>query len=129
MKEANTSYSYCAAILFAITIVSLLHSLTFFHTVKFFPGGATSAGVMKALQAVLVFIATSITFCGRLGGKEMCFTLSKFVSLIVVVIGLLIYGKSTEIATKREGYSHVESETDLAEYEGPSLQVECQTIE
>lgn len=97
MREAHTSYGYAALILLAISFMSLVHSTTFFHTVKYFPGGATSAGVMKALQAVLVFVATSLAFCGRLGGEEMCFTISKFISLNVVVVGVLVFGKATDV--------------------------------
>ena len=63
---------------------------------KNFPGGATSAGVMKGLQAVLVFVVTSLVFCGRTGGDEMCFTVLKLVSLVAVVLGVGMYGTSTE---------------------------------
>ena len=72
-----------------------MHSVTFFSTLKNFPGGATSAGVLKGLQAVLVFAASSIILCGRWGGLEMCWSGSKFVSLVVVVCGILLYGAFT----------------------------------
>mmetsp|Transcript_22347 Transcript_22347/g.32478 ORF Transcript_22347/g.32478 Transcript_22347/m.32478 type:complete len:384 (+) Transcript_22347:99-1250(+) len=117
MAEADTSYGYAVGILVSIAIMSLVHSLTFFFTVKHFPGGATSAGVMKALQAVLVFVATSIVFCGRLGGAEMCFTIAKCISLVVVVVGVLVFGKATDVINKGEvavlqggnGYKRVDS--------------------
>lgn len=124
MKVADTSVIYAAMIFSAIALVSLLHSVTFFHTVKFFPGGATSAGVMKALQAVLVFITTAVVFCGYLGGEEMCFTQSKFISLIVVIVGLLVYANATEAIRRQEGYRRVESESNIARCQDPATQKE-----
>ena len=51
---------------------------------------------MKGLQAVLVFVFTSIIFCGHTtGGSEMCFTLLKFYSLVIVVFGIILYGYGT----------------------------------
>mmetsp|Transcript_12158 Transcript_12158/g.16011 ORF Transcript_12158/g.16011 Transcript_12158/m.16011 type:complete len:173 (-) Transcript_12158:53-571(-) len=102
MQEANTSVGKAFTILCTITVTSFIHSVTFFHTVKHFPGGATSAGVMKALQAVLVFVATSWVFCGKIGGSEMCFTMDKLLSLIIVVIGVLIFGKATEMLKRSQ---------------------------
>lgn len=121
MKVANTTIASAAAIFSAIGIVSLVHSVTFFHTVKFFPGGATSAGIMKALQAVLVFVATAVVFCGYLGGKEMCFSVGKFISLVVVVGGLLLYGNATEKKRRQVGYMRVDSLPSIAEQRATDL--------
>jgi len=112
MQEANTSWGKAFTILCTITVTSFIHSVTFFHTVKYFPGGATSAGVMKALQAVLVFVATSWVFCGKIGGSEMCFTMDKLLSLIIVVIGVLIFGKATEMLKKGQTDKHTYCEGD-----------------
>jgi hypothetical protein len=76
--------------------------VTFFQTLKDFPGGATSAGVLKGLQAVLVFLISSVVLCGRIGGSEMCWSQTKLLSLIVVVIGILWYGKSTTSKAEKE---------------------------
>mmetsp|Transcript_10460 Transcript_10460/g.16919 ORF Transcript_10460/g.16919 Transcript_10460/m.16919 type:complete len:383 (+) Transcript_10460:259-1407(+) len=84
-------------VLGSISLANLVHSLSFFHTLKNFPGGSVSAGVMKGLQAVLVFLLTSIFFCGSTGtGAEMCFDSWKFVSLFVVVGGVVLYGWATD---------------------------------
>ena len=54
------------------------------------------AGVMKGLQAALVFGATHVLFCGKSGtGSEMCFSQDKFVSLVVVVGGVCLFAAST----------------------------------
>jgi drug/metabolite transporter (DMT)-like permease len=98
MAEAGTSARQAILLLSLFSLSNLVHSMTFFHTLKCFPGGATSAGVMKGLQAVLVFATTSIVFCSRIGGQEMCFTSDKFISLLVVVSGVLLFAKATEIA-------------------------------
>jgi len=102
MYDSGTSLSQAALLLSLFAISNLVHALTFFHTLKHFPGGATSAGVMKGLQAVLVFVTTSITFCSRLGGSEMCFTTDKFLSLVVVVAGVILFAKATEHSHKKD---------------------------
>ncbi len=63
MREADTTAGHAAVLLTAIFLANLLHAVTFQVTLKHFTGGATSAGVMKGLQAVLVFAATSISQC------------------------------------------------------------------
>ena len=92
MADAGTTPLEALTILGMIALANLLHSVTFFSTLKNFPGGATSAGVLKGLQAVLVFAASSIVLCGRWGGLEMCWSRSKFMSLVVVVSGIGLYG-------------------------------------
>ena len=96
MNEAGTSYIQAIVILTMIALANTLHSVTFYTTLKHCPGGSTSAGVLKGLQAVLVFLASSIILCGRMGGIEMCWNLEKFISLVVVVGGILVYGTFTE---------------------------------
>ena len=80
-------------------MANLVHSITFYHTLAYYPGGATSAGVMKGLQAVLVFVAAHLLYCGRIGGEEMCFTISKLLSLCTVVGGVTLFGVATETAS------------------------------
>jgi len=99
MREAETTYMHAFKILVSLSLSNVIHAYTFFHTLKHFPGGATSAGVMKGLQAVLVFVFTSLVFCGKTGGLEMCFTPLKFVSLVVVVSGVGIFGKASDWAS------------------------------
>jgi len=105
MREAGTTYIQAAKILLSLSLSDLVHAYTFFHTLRHFPGGATSAGIMKGLQAVLVFIFTSWIFCGRTGGVEMCFTSMKFVSLVVVVSGVVTFGKASDWASSTSSTS------------------------
>lgn len=109
MTKSGTSYREAIFILLAIAIMNLVHGLTFFHTVKHFPGGATSAGIMKGLQAVLIFVVTGLIFCHHVGGQEMCYTTAKFVSLIIVVGGVFYFGKATEVLTYGDRGEHYES--------------------
>lgn len=95
MIEAQTTNVGAILILFSIAVANLVHSLTFFHTLRHFRGGATSAGLMKGLQAVLIFATTAIIFCGRKGGQEMCFSSNKLASLLIVVLGVSLYGLAT----------------------------------
>ena len=96
MNEAGTSYIQAMVILTMIALANTLHSVTFYTTLKHCPGGSTSAGVLKGLQAVLVFLVSSLILCGHMGGIEMCWSLEKFISLVVVVSGILVYGAFTE---------------------------------
>ena len=96
MRETGTTALQALFILGTITVSNFVHSLTFFVTLKYFPGGATSAGVLKGLQAVLVFAAGAYFLCERWGGREMCWSNSKFASLVIVVSGIMMYGAFTE---------------------------------
>lgn len=102
MADAGTTPLHALTILGTISLANLLHSATFFTTLKHYPGGATSAGVMKGLQAVLVFAASAMILCGRWGGMEMCWSSSKGVSLVVVVCGIMLYAMFTEKGGRKE---------------------------
>lgn len=95
-QQAGTTLWIAGIILGLFALANLIHALSYFFTLRHFPGGATSAGVMKGLQAVLVFVVTHIFFCGKTGGTEMCFTPTKFMSLVTVVGGVLLFGFFTE---------------------------------
>lgn len=116
MEQANTTFVKAASILLAFAVANLIHYVAFFYTLKHFWGGATSAGVMKALQAVLVFAFTSRAYCGRVGGNEMCFSLNKLASLMIVVGGVLLFGIATSnVASGKSatrGYTKKESNVD-----------------
>jgi drug/metabolite transporter (DMT)-like permease len=96
LRVAETSVVAALAILFSFSLANLVHAITFFHTLRHYPGGATSAGVMKGLQAVLVFVFTHFIYCGRMGGEEMCFTQGKLLALGTVTGGVLGYGIATQ---------------------------------
>jgi drug/metabolite transporter (DMT)-like permease len=95
MEAAGTSYTQALGIMLLFAFSNLVHSSTFFYTLRHFPGGSTSAGVMKGLQAVLVSVVTHLAYCGRTGGSEMCFTRQKFLSLVTVSGGVIAYGFAT----------------------------------
>ena len=100
----------CLLMLFAM--VNLLHSVSFYHVLKHFPGGATSAGVLKGLQAVLVFVAAHVCYCGRTyyGGSELCFSFSKLCSLLTVVGGVTWFGIASD--ARRKQYRSIDSSSD-----------------
>jgi hypothetical protein len=115
MQEAGTTTLYALGIMMAFALANFLHSISFFHTLRHFAGGATSAGVMKSLQAVLVFVFTSWAYCGRLGGKEMCFTHAKLLSLLIVVGGVIVFGSATEQARKKASYERIQNVNTIIE--------------
>jgi drug/metabolite transporter (DMT)-like permease len=113
-RDAGTSWWQALLVLLAFAGANTVHSVSFSHTLKHYPGGATSAGVMKGLQAVLVFGVAHVVYCGKVGGPEMCFTLTKLVSLVSVSGGVAWFGTVTESEDggarhMKEGYTPVES--------------------
>lgn len=94
--EAETTAWQILFILGGFGMANLVHSLSFFFTLAHLPGGAASAGVLKALQAVLVFVATSLVYCGRLGGPELCVSKLQLLSLVLVVGGVVLFGHATK---------------------------------
>lgn len=110
MKQAETTWLSAASIMFAFATANLVHSYCFYHTIRFFKGGSVSAGIMKGLQAVLVFVASHWLYCGRTGGSEMCFTTGKFLSLVTVAGGVVYFSWVTEKDdTPRKGYTRLEA--------------------
>ncbi|CAJ1959709.1 unnamed protein product [Cylindrotheca closterium] len=114
MEATGTTLPIGISFLILFGAANLIHAISFYHTLKYFPGGATSAGVMKGLQAVLVFVFTHLAFCGRRGGPEMCFTKTKFLSLVTVVSGVIGYGLATN-DEKHHGYERIGSVNELSE--------------
>ena len=113
-------------ILLGFAAANLVHAVTFFHTLRYYPGGATSAGVMKGLQAVLVFVFTHVVYCGRMGGEEMCFTKGKFLSLVTVTGGVLGYGVATQERGRSGRTADYEQITDVPPEEGADKNIEIE---
>ena len=111
MQEASTTWLVAGSIMFSFALANLVHSFAFYHTIRYYKGGSVSAGVMKGLQAVLVFVASHFIYCGRTGGPEMCFTMGKFLSLITVTGGVVFFSWATaqDSAPRKDGYSNVEN--------------------
>lgn len=123
MNQAGTSWQQALCVFFAIGLANFVHALSFMYTLRHFPGGAVSAGILKGLQAVIVFLATSAVFCGTAaGGEEMCINIAKLLSLVVVVGGSLIYGKATEIQSKQQNQASYESVPDVEIHSIPFTQ-------
>jgi drug/metabolite transporter (DMT)-like permease len=122
VQDAGTTVVSALFLLVLFAFCNWVHSITFYQTLIYFPGGATSAGVMKGLQAALVFMLTDWVFCGRTGGDEMCFSTSKMISLFAVSGGVVGYGFFTQQnhkndrlsthASTRGGYESVDGTQD-----------------
>lgn len=112
MQDAGASVWYGLLLLGTFGVLSIIHSYTYFHTLCHFPAGATSAGVMKGLQAVLVFVCTNFLYCNKLGGSEMCFSDAKLVSLVTVCGGVLGYGYITTKPKSPSGESPGKKENE-----------------
>jgi hypothetical protein len=115
MDRAGTTYAQALIILSAFGLANLVHSLSFYHTLANYPGGSTSAGLMKGLQAVLVFIAAHFLYChgGAINEQQqgMCFSIPKFISLITVVGGVVLYSAaSPDRRREKDGYASVQED-------------------
>lgn len=102
IQQAGTGLVWAMELLILFAFCNWVHAITFFETLLHFPGGATTAGVLKGLQAALVFVATHLAFCGRTGGEELCITNTKIVALVLVVGGVILYGLATQHQQKTE---------------------------
>lgn len=100
MKAAGTGRTEALLVLLAFAGANLFHSYSFYYTLANYPGGSTSAGVLKGLQAALVFILAHWIFCDA-DNPGMCFSISKLFSLIIVGTGVVLYswGKPLPAAT------------------------------
>jgi hypothetical protein len=116
MRAAGTSTLQAILLLVTFGMANLLHSVSFFHTLAHYPGGSTSAGVMKGLQAVLVFVVAHVLYCSQ-RQTDACLSTIKFLSLISVVSGVVLYsahatsddGKASRV---RGGYAPVGNAVD-----------------
>lgn len=111
MRIAGTTIWGALRLFLLFACANMLHASTFFFTIAHYPGGSTSAGVFKGLQAVLVFVVAHWMFCDS-DTPEMCWSLSKLISLIMVVTGVIIYNAEqrhkpqTEHSTSRARTSY-----------------------
>jgi hypothetical protein len=115
MRAAGTTFFTASMLFSAFALASLVHSYAFYYTLRHHPGGATGTGILKGLQAVLVFLATHLFYCGRVGGNEMCLSSTKSLSLVTVVFGVALFGVASEqqqdrMTTRGERYSRTDGE-------------------
>lgn len=90
MHAAGTTTFMALTLLFGFGITNLFHSYAFYFTLANYPGGSTSAGVFKGLQAALVFVAAHWFYCST-DSPGMCFSIAKILSLVVVTFGVILY--------------------------------------
>merc|ERR1712176_1576565 len=72
---------------FWIFVSNFLHNWSYF--ILLHNAGAVSTGINQALRAVGVFVISAICFCHL--QESQCFNSFKFLSLIIVIIGVLRY--------------------------------------
>lgn len=71
----------------ALVLVNMLHALCFFNVIS--SAGATTTGILKGVQTVLVFLSSHFAFCSI--QSSQCFTVAKGVSVVVVSVGVVLY--------------------------------------
>ena len=83
MEDAGTDSHYAAVLLGAVALGNFVHAGSFFYLLTSI--GAVSAGVLKGLQAVIVFGLAHVMYCER--DQAQCITPVKGASLAIVVCG------------------------------------------
>jgi len=90
-REAGTTLTQAVMLLGAVAIGNLVHAGAFFFLLAHI--GAISASVLKAVQAVAVFVLAHLLFCGI--DPAQCITSLKALSLLVVLLGVRRYTSAT----------------------------------
>lgn len=85
----------------ALGAACMIHALCFFFLIG--SVGSTTTSISKGVQSVAIFIASHYAFCNT--QQSQCFTPLKGCSLIIVIIGVLIY--SSFQLKIRDGYKEV----------------------
>ena len=83
----NGDFSIIAVTYVGLVVVNFVHGVCFFHMLKMV--GSTTTGVLKGVISVLVFIISHFAFCSL--QSSQCFSISKGLSLVVVVLGVACY--------------------------------------
>lgn len=89
--ESGGAVGTVAGLFAAQAVANLVHAGTFYNLLSWV--GCVTAGVLKGLQAVVVFVLAHLFFCGY--KAENCFSPLKGVSLAVVVTGVTLYSVAT----------------------------------
>ena len=87
IKSKNGDILIIVSTYIVLTMVNYIHCICFFNILGHF--GATTTGVLKGVQTVLVFGLSHIAFC-KIQASQ-CFSNVKLLSLIIVLIGVTFY--------------------------------------
>lgn len=85
-----------------LAFMGFLHAVSFYHLLGHV--GAVATGVMKGVQSVAVLLLSHEAFCGV--ERAQCFTVSKGVSLVVVLCGVFYYSAHTEKGQRDSAQTH-----------------------
>ena len=112
MNEGNdwsVWYTWAVVWLMVFAATNWLHATCFFYTIQNYKGGSVTAGVLKGLQAVLVFGAAHVVYCQddndddenndepwwNVSQSAVCFSPRKAASLVLVVTGVACFALVT----------------------------------
>lgn len=103
----NGRISVIATAYIFLIFVSFLHALTFYWLLG--QVGCVDAGIMKGCQSVAVFVISHFAFCSVQASQ--CFTSHKATALVIVIVGVLIYGQfsSGMSSAPKDGYVDINS--------------------
>ena len=98
MREAPNALAICAGIV-GLTLSNWFHTLAFFAVLK--ASGPVFSALLKAIQTVCVFGLSSILFCSS-EAPSQCATWGKSLSVLVLVVGLVVYGQAAHDNTREK---------------------------
>jgi len=96
LEDAGTTAGGAAVLLGAVALGNFVHSVSFFYLLTSI--GAVSTGILKSLQAVIVFTLAHFMYCER--DQAQCITPVKGASLAIVVCGVMTYAAATAWARR-----------------------------
>lgn len=70
-----------------LILINFIHAFCFFNLLGVV--GATTTGVLKGINSVMVFVLSHVAFCSI--QQSQCFTYGRALSLVVVVVGVVGY--------------------------------------
>ena len=95
----------------SLLIIGTIHHITFFRLLGCI--GSTSTGVAKGFQTVIVFFLSSIFYCDYKSSN--CFSIFKGISLLLVVLGVVLYSYSTDHLTHLQYTATYSSQLEMSE--------------
>jgi len=104
VEEHQGVWSIIIMVYMVLVLSGFLHSYTHFKLLSSI--GSVSTGILQSLRAISVFAFSAWFFCE--GHPNQCFTISKGISTVIVIGGILYFSRvGAQNATKKGGTDEV----------------------
>ena len=97
MLVSNADPTTISIVYFLLIIINGLHVLSLLYLFQY--TDSIVPGINKAVQAISIFVLSSLFYCQR--DAEQCMDVSKSISIVVVVAGVVIYTYGSHVKAKK----------------------------